>query len=296
MEEGEPIEHRLITRAIENAQKKVEAHNFEIRKHLLEYDDVMNKQREVIYTQRKEILAGNEIRDSFLGMVDDTVTTWWRLRHRQGAAARVGLARDSSDDACTSVFGFHLDLQPTSLDRLTAGQLRRTLAERARQRLRAQKLAEFGDELMDHLIKVIMLQVIDTQWKDHLLSIDHLKEGIGLRGYGQKDPKQEYKKEAFELFKRHDGPDREEAVPRSSSPCSSPARKTSSASRSGAPTPPHALSHGAVTGGRLDARPRRQRGRRQGRSERSVSLRQRQEIQALPRPLSIGRRSRHVPR
>jgi preprotein translocase subunit SecA len=96
-------------------------------------------------------------------------------------------------------FGFHLDIPPETMDRLNPVNFKEILQEKVREVFNA-KLAEFGDELMDHLIKVIMLQAIDTQWKDHLLSIDHLKEGIGLRGYGQKDPKQEYKKEAFELF------------------------------------------------------------------------------------------------
>jgi len=198
IEEGEAITHGLITRAIENAQKKVEAHNFEIRKHLIEYDDVMNKQREVIYTQRKEILAGNAIRDSFIGMVDDTVTDVVA-----GFAIDKVSAREwdwqGIEETVSKVFGYHLELPAETLDRLTPVNFDDLLRGAARQRF-TDKLTEFGDELMDHLIKVIMLQVIDAQWKDHLLSIDHLKEGIGLRGYGQKDPKQEYKREAYQLF------------------------------------------------------------------------------------------------
>jgi preprotein translocase subunit SecA len=210
IEEGEAITHGLITRAIENAQKKVEAHNFEIRKHLIEYDDVMNKQREVIYTQRKEILAGNEIRDSFLGMMDDTVTDLVSAFAIDKVPAREwdwqGLG-----DAVYKVFGYQMDLPAETLDRLTPVNFDDLLRGTGRQRF-AEKLAEFGDELMDHLIKVIMLQVIDTQWKDHLLSIDHLKEGIGLRGYGQKDPKQEYKREAYQLFMDMMNRTREEVV------------------------------------------------------------------------------------
>jgi len=198
IEEGEAITHGLITRAIENAQKKVEAHNFEIRKHLIEYDDVMNKQREVIYTQRKEILAGNEIRDSFLGMVDDTVTDLVTTFAIDKVPAREW-DWQGIEDAVSKVFGYQLDLPAETIDRLTPVNFDDLLRGRGRQRF-AEKLAEFGDDLMDHLIKVLMLQVIDTQWKDHLLSIDHLKEGIGLRGYGQKDPKQEYKREAYQLF------------------------------------------------------------------------------------------------
>ncbi|WP_129127684.1 preprotein translocase subunit SecA [Geomonas oryzae] len=198
IEEGEAITHGLITRAIENAQKKVEAHNFEIRKHLIEYDDVMNKQREVIYTQRKEILAGNEIRKSFSGMLEETVTDVVQAFVIDRTPAREWDWQGITDTVF-KLFGIHLDLTPELFDRITPVNFEDTLRSSTRDRFN-QKVTEFGDELMDHLIKVIMLQVIDTQWKDHLLSIDHLKEGIGLRGYGQKDPKQEYKREAYQLF------------------------------------------------------------------------------------------------
>jgi preprotein translocase subunit SecA len=210
IEEGEAITHGLITRAIENAQKKVEAHNFEIRKHLIEYDDVMNKQREVVYTQRKEILAGNEIRESFLGMVDDTVTDLVAAYAIDKVAAREWDWQGITD-AVLKEFGYHIDIPAESIDRLTPVNFDDLLRAQARQRF-TEKLSEFGDELMDHLIKVIMLQVIDAQWKDHLLSIDHLKEGIGLRGYGQKDPKQEYKREAYQLFMDMMNRTREEVV------------------------------------------------------------------------------------
>jgi preprotein translocase subunit SecA len=210
IEEGEAITHGLITRAIENAQKKVEAHNFEIRKHLIEYDDVMNKQREVIYTQRKEILAGNEIRESFLGMVDDTVTDIVALYAIDKVAAREW-DWQGVYDSVYKVFAYQLDIPQEAMDRLNPTNFDDLLRGAGRQRF-TDKLSEFGDELMDHLIKVIMLQVIDAQWKDHLLSIDHLKEGIGLRGYGQKDPKQEYKKEAYNLFMNMMSRIREEVV------------------------------------------------------------------------------------
>ena len=210
IEEGEAITHGLITRAIENAQKKVEAHNFEIRKHLIEYDDVMNKQREVVYTQRKEILAGNEIRESFLGMVDDTVVDLVAAFAIDKVPAR-DWDWQGIGEAVYKVFGYHIDIPSETVERLTPVNFDDLLRGGGRQRF-ADKLAEFGDELMDHLIKVIMLQVIDTQWKDHLLSIDHLKEGIGLRGYGQKDPKQEYKREAYQLFMDMMNRTREEVV------------------------------------------------------------------------------------
>jgi preprotein translocase subunit SecA len=198
IEEGEAITHGMITKSIENAQKKVEAHNFDIRKHLIEYDDVMNKQRDVIYTQRREILSGEDLRGSFLEMMDETVEDLVAAYAIDKVPSREWDWHGIGETVYVS-FGFHLDIPPETMDRLNPVNFREILQEKVRE-VFAAKLAEFGDEMMDHLIKVIMLQAIDTQWKDHLLSIDHLKEGIGLRGYGQKDPKQEYKKEAFELF------------------------------------------------------------------------------------------------
>ncbi|MBI2355368.1 MAG: preprotein translocase subunit SecA [Deltaproteobacteria bacterium] len=198
IEEGEAITHGMITKSIENAQKKVEAHNFDIRKHLIEYDDVMNKQREVIYTQRREILAGQEIRESFLEMLDETIeeicATYCidRVPAQEWDWQAIG-------EIVFKCFNLHLDLPQDVLARLNPTNFRDTLKEQAHAIFEA-KVTEMGDELMDHLIKVMMLQAIDIHWKDHLLNIDHLKEGIGLRGYGQKDPKQEYKKEAYNLF------------------------------------------------------------------------------------------------
>jgi len=198
IEEGEAITHGLISRAIENAQKKVEAHNFDIRKHLIEYDDVMNKQREVIYTQRREILAGAELRDSFLEMMDETVEDLVEAYAVEKVSAEEwdweGITR-----AVHQSFGFLFEIPGETMERLVPDNFRELLREKVHEVFQ-ERLEMFGEELTDHLIKVIMLQTIDAQWKDHLLSIDHLKEGIGLRGYGQRDPKQEYKKEAYQLF------------------------------------------------------------------------------------------------
>ncbi len=197
IEEGEAITHGMITKAIENAQKKVEAHNFEIRKHLIEYDDVMNKQREVIYTQRREILAGQDIRRHFAQMMDDTIEEISSFAIEKVSAHEWDW--QSISEGILKTYGFQIDIPPQTMDRLSPESFRTLLKEKVHEAFDA-KVAAVGDELMDHLIKVIMLQTIDAQWKDHLLSIDHLKEGIGLRGYGQKDPKQEYKKEAYQLF------------------------------------------------------------------------------------------------
>lgn len=198
IEEGEAITHSMISRSIENAQKKVEAHNFDIRKHLIEYDDVMNKQREVVYSQRREILAGQDLRASFLEMLDDTI---------EEIASAYAIDKVSPhewdwqgiSESVYKCFNLQLDLPQEMISRLTPVNFHDTLSEQAHAIFSA-RVEEMGDELIDHLIKVMMLQAIDTHWKDHLLNIDHLKEGIGLRGYGQKDPKQEYKKEAYNLF------------------------------------------------------------------------------------------------
>ena len=198
IEEGEAITHSMINKSIENAQKKVESHNFDIRKHLIEYDDVMNKQREVIYTQRREILAGQDIRGTFLELLDDAI---------EDLAARYAIDDmpaaewdwQTINEAILKCFNLQLDFSQETLERLSPDSFREALKEQAHAAFTA-KVKEIGDGLADHLIKVLLLQAIDLHWKDHLLSIDHLKEGIGMRGYGQKDPKQEYKKEAYKLF------------------------------------------------------------------------------------------------
>jgi preprotein translocase subunit SecA len=197
LQEGEDIQHPWITKAIENAQKKVEAHNFDIRKHLLEYDDVMNKQREAIYTWRREVLGSEDLSEQI----------------RQMAEA---VAADIADGRCPAaeppdkwdVQGmremlfkqFHVQLLESDeelqglkdklADRVVAAVLHRL----------DEKIAEFGPEMAARLQKYLLLQAIDTHWKDHLLGMDHLKEGIGLRGYAQEKPIVVYKKEGFEMF------------------------------------------------------------------------------------------------
>ena len=198
IQDGEAITHVMINKSIENAQRKVEAHNFEIRKHLIDYDDVMNKQREVIYTQRREILAGSDIRESFLEMMDETIEDIIKA-YAYEADAPLDWDWESLSEVIYRCFSLQMELTREMIARLNADGLRTLLKEQVTA-LFDEKLEEYGEELIDHLIKVVMLQAIDIHWKDHLLNIDHLKEGIGLRGYGQKDPKQEYKKEAFHLF------------------------------------------------------------------------------------------------
>jgi preprotein translocase subunit SecA len=198
MEEGEPIEHKLVTRAISTAQKRVETHNFEIRKHLLEYDDVMNKQREVIYGMRREVLEG--------ASQEETILEW--LEELLDGILDAYAAQDSHPedwDLAGLSEGLHRQFDLRLPAEVKAGEIvsrqgLRELLWDAVERHYRHRETEVGTEAMRHLERVVMLQVLDTQWKDHLLSMDHLKEGIGLRGYGQRDPLTEYKREAFDIF------------------------------------------------------------------------------------------------
>jgi len=198
MEEGVPIEHGLVSRAIENAQKKVEAHNFDIRKHLLEYDDVMNKQREVIYHQRREVLAGENLKEEVLemarGLAEEAVERYGDKNLHPAEWDLSGL-RELLYHRCN----FRLELSSEEQEQLTVEKLREIVLEKVG--LTYDKKEErFTPPMLRQLEKIIMLQTIDSLWKDHLLNMDHLKEGIGLRGYGQKNPLQEYQKEGFEMF------------------------------------------------------------------------------------------------
>ena len=198
MEAGEPIEHRMITRAIENAQRKVEAHNFDIRKHLLEYDDVMTKQREVIYNQRREVLETDDIHALVLDMSGEVLQDIFDTHIDPEAYA------DDWDipglvDAIRQRYGVQMPLTPASLADFGRAELLEYLSEHLDASYEA-KLGEAGTEPFKTLERFIVLQVIDKHWKDHLLAMDHLKEGIGLRGYAQKNPLNEYKREAFEMF------------------------------------------------------------------------------------------------
>ncbi len=196
--EGEPIEHRFISKAIANAQKKVEGHNFEIRKHLIEYDDVMNKQREVIYDQRKEVLAGEDIRETAVAIMEETVADMVATFCPEKTKPSEWNWEVLADDFYNQFF--HQPHFPSPEENgLTAPDLEKSLNEQMMLRFQ-EKEEEFTPPMMEKVMTMLLLQTIDSQWKDHLLSIDHLKEGIGLRGYGQKDPKEEYKREAYSLF------------------------------------------------------------------------------------------------
>ena len=195
MEEGVPIESKLITRQIERAQKQVEGRNFEVRKHLLEYDDVMNKQRVEVYRFRREMLEGQDQKEYILGLAEDLVIEFldsyahletdpeeWDLEN-----LKVNLRR---------VYGIDL---PQNVDQLSRPQLEEELLNRIKTKYQ-EKESQVGAKMMRWYESMVMLQIMDQQWKDHLLALDHLKEGIGLRGYGQRDPLVEYKRESFSMF------------------------------------------------------------------------------------------------
>jgi preprotein translocase subunit SecA len=209
MEEGVPIEHGMVTRAIERAQKQVEAQNFSVRKHLLEYDDVMNKQRENIYALRRQILEGKI-----------------RLQDEEGEEVELGTREylmDLAEDILDAVVEMYAprtaDFEQWDLDALkreierifavdvNAADFSDRTADEIRDSLWTTVVKSYDEkeklvsrEVLDRVARDIMLQIVDGQWKDHLYSLDHLKEGIGLRGYGQRDPLVEYKKESFQLF------------------------------------------------------------------------------------------------
>jgi len=199
MEEGVPIEHGMVSRSIERAQKQVEGRNFETRKHLLEYDDVMNRQREEIYGLRRDGLEGTRTREYVMqkadeileGMVQDHVGSHVDPGEWQVKEFKIQLS---------SFFGLALDDAAVNFATANSQEVEEKVRSLIRERYAAKEEA-IGVERMRFQERVILLNIIDSQWKDHLLSMDHLKEGIGLRGYGQRDPLNEYKRESFELFR-----------------------------------------------------------------------------------------------
>jgi preprotein translocase subunit SecA len=196
MEEDIPIESKLITRRIKSAQEAVEAQNFEARKHLLEYDDVMSKQRKAVYGMRRQLLEGLDQKERVMEMTRGAIGSAVDRRCPEGTHPDTWDLSGLQTDVLTQ---FGARVNPADLAGMNSDQIEEELFERSRQTYQA-KEDLVGASLMREAERNIMLHVIDDQWKDHLLSMDHLKEGIGLRGYGQKDPLVEYKKESFQLF------------------------------------------------------------------------------------------------
>jgi preprotein translocase subunit SecA len=210
MEEGVPIESKLITRQIERAQKQVEGRNFEIRKHLLEYDDVMNKQREAIYAIRRELLEGVDQKEYIMALAEDILI---ELIDQHAPRERRSEERDLDALRISAGNQFGIDINTLGFDvkEATYEELTQRLSDTLK-RIYEDKEKRVGPEFMRYQERMIMLQVLDVQWKDHLLALDHLKEGIGLRGYGQRDPLIEYKKESFEMFEALNSRREEETV------------------------------------------------------------------------------------
>ncbi|MCB1874909.1 MAG: SEC-C domain-containing protein, partial [Chromatiales bacterium] len=200
MERGEAIEHPWVTKAIENAQRKVEGRNFDIRKQLLKYDDVANDQRKVIYEQRSELMSTEDISDTIRNVRTDIVNgiidAYIPPQSLEEQWDLAGLT-----DALEKEFGVSLDIAAwlEADERLHEEPLRERIVENIEA---AQKIKEdqIGADAMRHLEKAVMLQVLDSQWKEHLAAMDYLRQGIHLRGYAQKNPEQEYKRESFEMF------------------------------------------------------------------------------------------------
>jgi preprotein translocase subunit SecA len=208
MEEGVPIESRLVSKRIEASQKSVEGHNFSIRKHLLEYDDVMNKQRENIYGLRRQLLMGFEgetpeeqsanqrsrILDIAAGLLGGLIDQHMPKEQRPDEWDLAGLK-----DQLRLIYGFDVDREGINLEELSPQEAEDVIWQKLEQKY-AEKEVQIGLDAMRNLERYIMLNIVDAQWKDHLLAIDHLKDGIGLRGYAQKDPLVEYKRESYYLF------------------------------------------------------------------------------------------------
>ncbi|MDR3703619.1 MAG: preprotein translocase subunit SecA [Candidatus Sulfopaludibacter sp.] len=196
MEEDVPIESKLITKRIAKAQEAVEVQNFETRKHLLEYDDVMNKQRQAVYGMRRQLLEGIDQKERVMEMVGGIVDQFIQMRCPEDKHPDTWDLASLRNDVLTS-FGAKIDIH--ELGNMTIGEMSDAITDKLRQKYQ-EKEDLVGPDIMRQTERIVMLQVIDNQWKDHLLSMDELKQGIGNRAYGQKDPLVEYKKESWELF------------------------------------------------------------------------------------------------
>jgi len=197
MEEGQAIEHPLVSRAIEIAQKRVETHNFEIRKQLLEYDNVMNRQREVVYELRRSILEGENIKERVLDGIHNAI----RVMVPQYLFSGEEVQWDIEGLVVALKATFRLDIQPIQKDlvEMTQEQIEELISEKL-YAMYEQKEKDIGIDQMRRLERIILLQTIDSKWKDHLYAMDQLKEGIGLRAFAHKDPLVEYQHEAFGMF------------------------------------------------------------------------------------------------
>ena len=196
MEEGMAIEHSMVSKSIERAQKKVEEHNFEIRKHLLEYDEVMDQQRKTIYTLRQDVLEGKNLHDYVFRMMEDSISEMVFFAYD---TKNVTDEENPFDLAAWFKQKFDLAVDLNEVEEKTRGNVEEYLLKKA---VEAYEIKEttLGKEQMEKIAQILLMEKIDTKWKDHLYAMDHLRSGIGLRGYAQVDPKIEYKREALGMF------------------------------------------------------------------------------------------------
>ena len=199
LEEGEAIVHPWINKALEKAQQKVEARNFDIRKNLLKFDDVMNDQRKVIYEQRKELMSATDVSNTLQDMRTNVVSRTVS-RCIPEKAYQEQWETDALHEEMKRIFGLDLPVSEWAKEEGVAdAEVEDRILDRVNRKM-AEKAATWGPEIMRDVEKSLLLQILDQVWKEHLLSLDHLRQGIGLRAYGQKDPLNEYKGEAFEMF------------------------------------------------------------------------------------------------
>ena len=298
MEEGQVIEHPWVTRAIEVAQKRVETQNFEFRKQLLEYDNVMNKQREAIYGLRRSILESNNVRDRVMEAIEDTLPYLVDQHLVTGQDGEEPWDLDGLQVALHSKFRYDLALVRDKLHDMKPEEIKDLVVEGVKERYQ-QKETEVGAENMRRLEKVVLLNTLDAKWKDHLYAMDQLKGGVGLRSYGQRDPLIEYKREGYEMFQMMFSSISEEVVDIifKVQPLQGPVRvrgvfdslpqnfvhdevssfSGDTAPPAGAPQPPQPQPPQAASS---SSEPYHKSGA-QGREERPVSLRKRQEVQEV---------------
>jgi len=208
LEEGQVIEHPWVTKSIEIAQRRVEQYNFEIRKQLLEYDNVMNKQREVIYGQRRSVLEGTFLKEDILSIIDKINDDIMAIHIGDKQSCEEW---DIAGLASTLKLKFDIGLDTLKIQKLNRDELKEELSKNVIEAYE-EKEKSLGTDMMRHLERMVFLQIIDIKWKDHLYAMDNLREGIGLRAYGQRDPLVEYKREAFEMFGQMISGIEEEAV------------------------------------------------------------------------------------
>jgi preprotein translocase subunit SecA len=199
LKEGEAIAHPWVNKALEKAQQKVEARNFDIRKNLLKYDNVMNDQRKVIYEQRKDLMRVDDVSDEIAGMRQEVIETLVAKYIPANAYAEQWDTKGLHEE-CLRLFNLDLPIADwAKQEGIDDEQIRQRISDAADRKM-AEKAANYGPEVMRMAEKSLLLQIVDQSWKEHLLALDHLRHGIGLRAYGQRDPLNEYKREAFEMF------------------------------------------------------------------------------------------------